>query len=309
MLNYVILILFVFSAAFAATGVLLSRRLRLKCDAEFLTTHFYFLIFMLTFGAYGLWGQMLIRGLIASLVNEQAVERISGIITFIGMPFLTISWFMLIRMAREMAGALVQRWLLPLFIGFNALTILAFGFAIHYFQELRATDLVRYYYLIFNTLYFLTATLLLLPAGDFKKLIGRDRRILAAGLEIWTIAQAIILWFYRDNVWLALSFIFIFFGGLLLFPVYLSYFADFKPFKMVEETTIPFESFCKKYEISPRESEIILHLCKGLTNKDISDKLFISIQTVKDHTHRIYLKTMVRNRTELANLVRKEAGK
>jgi len=45
-------------------------------------------------------------------------------------------------------------------------------------------------------------------------------------------------------------------------------------------------------------------ICKGNSNQDISDSLFISLQTVKDHIHRIYLKTGVKNRVQLTNLIR-----
>ena len=48
-----------------------------------------------------------------------------------------------------------------------------------------------------------------------------------------------------------------------------------------------FDEFCKRFEVSPRESEVIMEICNGLSNKEISDKLFISLQTVKDHTHHI----------------------
>jgi len=67
-----------------------------------------------------------------------------------------------------------------------------------------------------------------------------------------------------------------------------------------------FEDFCKKYEVSPRESDIIREICNGLSNKEISEKLFISLQTVKDHTHRIYIKTNVKSRVQLINLVKDE---
>ena len=55
---------------------------------------------------------------------------------------------------------------------------------------------------------------------------------------------------------------------------------------------LSFEEFCKKFEVSPRETDIVREICNGLSNKEISEKLFISLQTVKDHTHRIYIKPM-----------------
>jgi DNA-binding NarL/FixJ family response regulator len=71
---------------------------------------------------------------------------------------------------------------------------------------------------------------------------------------------------------------------------------------------LSFEDFCRKFEVSPRESEIIREICNGLSNKEISDNLFISLQTVKDHTHRIYIKTNVRSRSQLMNLVKEVRG-
>ena len=75
------------------------------------------------------------------------------------------------------------------------------------------------------------------------------------------------------------------------------------------EETFDFESFCDKFEISKREAEIIREICSGLSNQAIADKLFITLQTVKDHTHRIYTKTGVRNRVHLTNLVREKVKK
>jgi len=70
-----------------------------------------------------------------------------------------------------------------------------------------------------------------------------------------------------------------------------------------------FEEICQKFEVSPRETDIVREICNGLSNKEISDKLFISLQTVKDHTHRIYIKTNVRSRVQLINLVKEVTGK
>ncbi len=63
-------------------------------------------------------------------------------------------------------------------------------------------------------------------------------------------------------------------------------------------------SFADKYEISKREREVIQLISKGLSNQEISESLFISLQTVKDHTHRIFVKTGVKNRVQLTNIIR-----
>jgi DNA-binding CsgD family transcriptional regulator len=76
------------------------------------------------------------------------------------------------------------------------------------------------------------------------------------------------------------------------------------------ERTLPddFETsllaFAQENDISKRECDVIRLICRGLSNQEISDTLFISLQTVKDHTHRIFVKTGVRNRVQLSNMIR-----
>ncbi|MDH4272103.1 MAG: helix-turn-helix transcriptional regulator [Candidatus Aminicenantes bacterium] len=57
-----------------------------------------------------------------------------------------------------------------------------------------------------------------------------------------------------------------------------------------------------KFGITKREQEIIHLICAGKSNREIEDQLFISLQSVKDHIYRIYQKTGVKNRVQLANL-------
>lgn len=52
------------------------------------------------------------------------------------------------------------------------------------------------------------------------------------------------------------------------------------------------------YGLSERELEILQLLGDGLSNKEISEKLFISIQTVKTHVTHIFEKLGVSDRTE-----------
>lgn len=57
-------------------------------------------------------------------------------------------------------------------------------------------------------------------------------------------------------------------------------------------------------QISPREKEVLLLVLQGKTNKDIAESLFISLPTVKSHVSNIYEKLGVKNRMELASLVK-----
>lgn len=56
--------------------------------------------------------------------------------------------------------------------------------------------------------------------------------------------------------------------------------------------------------VTPREQELIRLLLQGLSNTDIGERLEIAGNTVKAHLFSIYRKTGVKNRLELAHLVR-----
>ena len=53
--------------------------------------------------------------------------------------------------------------------------------------------------------------------------------------------------------------------------------------------------------LSPREIEVFTALVDGLSNKEIGEKLFISVSTVKTHIINIYSKLGVKNRVEAVN--------
>jgi DNA-binding NarL/FixJ family response regulator len=53
--------------------------------------------------------------------------------------------------------------------------------------------------------------------------------------------------------------------------------------------------------LSKRELEVLEFLSKGFLYKEIADKLFISLSTVKRHLNHIYSKLQVQNKTEAVN--------
>ena len=62
-----------------------------------------------------------------------------------------------------------------------------------------------------------------------------------------------------------------------------------------------------KIGISKREFDVLRLLGQGLSNQEIADKLFVSMNTVKTHTSRIFEKLEVKNRTQ-AIIKAKEKG-
>lgn len=60
-----------------------------------------------------------------------------------------------------------------------------------------------------------------------------------------------------------------------------------------------FDLAAGRYGLSKREREVAALLCRGRTNQEIADTLFVAVQTIKDHNYRIFQKAGVRNRTEL----------
>ena len=51
-------------------------------------------------------------------------------------------------------------------------------------------------------------------------------------------------------------------------------------------------------QLTEREKEVMRYVCKGLTNKEIGETIFISESTVKRHISSILEKLNARNRTE-----------
>jgi len=72
---------------------------------------------------------------------------------------------------------------------------------------------------------------------------------------------------------------------------------------MIRSTT-KFDELAERYNITKREREIIEFICRGKTNKEIGEELFITPLTVRDHISKIFTKTKVKSRLQLANLFR-----
>ena len=57
-----------------------------------------------------------------------------------------------------------------------------------------------------------------------------------------------------------------------------------------------------EFSITPRELEILQLIANGLSNREIADKLFVSENTVKTHSSRVFDKLGARRRTQAVQL-------
>jgi len=67
--------------------------------------------------------------------------------------------------------------------------------------------------------------------------------------------------------------------------------------KVVQSFQKPNSSSNETDQLTAREKEILTHLAKGFTYKEIGDEMFISDETVRSHLRRIYEKLHVHSRT------------
>ena len=69
-----------------------------------------------------------------------------------------------------------------------------------------------------------------------------------------------------------------------------------------EHFSILFDKKCQEYNISFREKEIMLLLFEGIQYKEIADRLYISVNTVRAHVRNIYDKCEVKSKIALMNI-------
>jgi DNA-binding CsgD family transcriptional regulator len=305
MIRFLFYLIFIVSVALAAAGIILASRLRNKYKSEIFSNLLYFQVFIYAFGFYGIWGQVVIKTFLSPILSSEVLLRLSDIAMLMGLPFLVFAWLMLIRFSGSLSGKNRTNWFVYWFLIVNFSILIVLGYFITRKSTFNTTLAIREYYIIMNLVYFfLAAYLVHFPWKGQQVIHDHDRKIIAPSLFLIMIAQCVPLLFFTTQTWIAVIFVFAFFLGNIFLPVYFSYGTLLPSFAEEPEKNIPFKEFCKRFDVSPRESDVIREICNGLSNKEISDNLFISLQTVKDHTHHIYIKTNVKSRVQLINLVK-----
>jgi DNA-binding CsgD family transcriptional regulator len=305
---------FITTTGLAVIGTLVSHQLFSERKKPEFQTLLYQQIFLFSFLIYAIWGNLAFRQIISDLtINTELFGKLVLFIPLPGIPFLLVSWFMLLKFGFNANGYVIPvKWIFIYFAGFTIfLTGATFLYQNNYFEAPAQPDLflIRLFVSV-NLFVHLLFVIPFLVHGNRSVMVFKEFElrkcmyIYVSGVIIYSA----MLWYYGVFGYLSAagSILFLFSTGALL-PVCLKY--TCRP----EEEVTPsvnnnFETFCTEFKISKREAEIIREICTGKTNKAIAEKLFITLQTVKDHSHRIYTKTQVKSRVQLANLVREKTG-
>lgn len=304
MLLYIVYLIFILTVAMAAGGIILAAKLQKKYNHDLFSSLLYYQVFIYTFGFYGIWGQVLIRSFLPAYLSADVLTRFYDISLLLGLPFVIFAWMMLLQFSSKISGNLRNSWFVFGFLLINIFVIILLGYLTGKSANVGPLYLVKYYFIIANFVYTGVASVQIFYAGRGSlEIRSGERKIIASGVFSILIVQSLLLVMFNSQTLLGILFILSYFAGNTYLPFYITYGVKLEEISKDTGTDLSFEDFCKRYEVSPRESDIIREICNGLSNKEISEKLFISLQTVKDHTHRIYIKTNVRSRAQLMNLV------
>ncbi len=81
--------------------------------------------------------------------------------------------------------------------------------------------------------------------------------------------------------------------------------------EVIKEIRVPAENFvfnekeAERLGLSKREIEVLEFLAQGLSNQEIADKMFVSLNTIKTHTSNLFSKLDVKRRTAAVDEGRK----
>jgi len=313
LLSLTFIIVFIFCFAIAIASILIAHSFILTYNTDFHRNYFYYLVTFFGFAFYAIWGQILMRVLLSSInTGSEEIEMIANFLPVLGVPFLLISWIMLLKMGYSLIEVPMKNNLLrihliifiliiPIAWGLYALldkTNWQIGMQLAYTQ----IGLTMFIELLYMSLF--ASVVLKFAKKQYSpntKIMTRFTMLMVLGLVL----RVAVLPFYFASPWILAPLILIYFLSNFIPLFYLKLNSDFvfKPVHAENPVAKKKALIYEKYQITKREREIVEQICQGKTNKQIADELFISLQTVKDHTHRIYTKIGINGRMKLVQLV------
>jgi DNA-binding CsgD family transcriptional regulator len=299
-----------------AISIFFSFRLMKRYRSPFSGSYFYFIVFLYIFGTYSLAGAGILQHLLARMeIDQRVIQSASLYAIFLGIPFLALAKFMFIRSILDFLNKKPSTSFLIIYF-----IILTAAFVLYGVYMIRLTrfELGDYQILILIQRWAFAAFMITLYLSAYLYIVISTRklsdqpakkylRVFGSWYMTFMVLCIISLAFTSYPLISHQVFFLIFLSWhlipILFMNVYLNRYQQ-------QEQVLPddFEArlraFAAENDISRRECDVVRLICQGLANQEISDSLFISLQTVKDHIHRIFVKTGVKNRVQLTNMLR-----
>lgn len=293
-INYDVLLLwlsFAFCLSLTTAGVLVLFRIEQVRRTVALQYLQYFLILLYVFGYYSLWSTILM----SHFLDIENVERLTTILSQMGVPFFVICLMMQLLWA-------IKTQTNPSKLIFPAALSLSVVVVVIVLQSpWPIGDSVRAAYSLAGFVISIAVAGILLGGKNAvlpRKWVDRlSAVVVCSGLIHLTYFSPLVQSAYYET-----GFVFLFFLFNTALAVLFTYTATAPT--NVGQSSESFADFVRRYGITNRETDIIEGIYAGKTNQEIADHLFINVQTVKDHSSRIYQKIHVKNRAQLSALLR-----
>ena len=309
----ILVITIIASLIFGFAALALSFNLQRKYELNYVKSYFYHQILIFLFGFYGLLGTISTHYLLTDIdFKGEVIGLLFSFLPFIGVPFMIAAWYMFIRISFEIIERKIALKFTLWFFVIVIIVFLTFGFLVPYIDYfiVDKIEINTHVFLFFIFIEILTLIIVFSNYFIFSNYLKNKYKVrfiklfALVNLSLY-ILSVVFLMLGENNLTFIAGYTMVYFFKdiipLLILGNYLSK-NYVHPINIVAENTK--ESFIERYGVSKRETEIIDEIIQGKTNKEIGDRLFISLQTVKDHIHNIFLKTEVKNRVQLTNLIR-----
>lgn len=304
-----VLISILFGCAALAIAFFMQR----KFELNYIKSYFYHQILIFFFGFYGLLGTIVTHYLLIDIeIKGEVLQNLFAFIPFIGVPFMITAWYIFIKISFELIERKLSIKFTIWFFIILLLIFLTFGFLVPYIDYFTVSqkEINTHVFLFFVAIELLTLIIVFVNYFIFSKHLKDKHKLkfvkyfALINLMLYSLSAYFLIKGEKSPAFIS-GYTMFYFSKDIIPLLFLNRYLKRNYVHPVNVVTgITRESFVEKFGISKRESEIVDEIIKGRSNQEISDRLFISIQTVKDHIHNIYLKTEVKNRVQLTNLIR-----
>lgn len=277
--------------------------------AEYLNYYFLFLVFAVISGFCDWiifnWIRMLVPD-----ISRLTVDLIYHIFwDLIGFPTAIFALFFLVLAINKMIGIdlnrTIKRIVFSILIIFTIISITGLYFRLSGGYNLAGT-------IAFTTFFYI------LPILQLCYLFFAFFRSDNPAIKNSPVRKLILLLFFGQAIWYFLSFtpmatralrhmiIFSYYLSIFLPSIYLYFYLknELKMKKKAVAGSAEMDLIPQSLNFTPREKELVTLLMQGKSNKEISEELFISLQTVKNYISKIFKRYDLKNRLELVNFIR-----